>query len=267
MSRLNELSNLSGRTALITGASGRLGQIFSETLAELGCNLILVDLPGLDNKEKISDLKKKWGIEIEYISCNLEYQEQRLKLISKILDSGIALNVLVNNASLVGSSKLEGWSVKFENQSVEAWQKAMEVNLTSVFEISQGLLPLLRKSQGANIVNISSIYGLYGPDWRLYENTNMANPAAYSVTKSGLIGLTRWLATTIAPDVRVNAIAPGGIFRNQPDEFVKKYSSKTPLERMATEDDFKGIIQFLASDLSSYVTGQVISVDGGFGVW
>ena len=267
MSRLNELSNLSGRTALVTGSSGGLGHIFSETLAELGCNLILVDLPGLDNKEKISDLKKKWGIKIEYISCNLEYQEQRLKLISKILDSGIALNVLVNNASLVGSSKLEGWSVKFENQSVEAWQKAMEVNLTSVFEISQGLLPLLRKSQGANIVNISSIYGLYGPDWRLYENTNMATPAAYSVTKSGLIGLTRWLATTIAPDVRVNAIAPGGIFRNQPDEFVKKYSSKTPLERMATEDDFRGIIQFLASDLSSYVTGQVISVDGGFGVW
>jgi NAD(P)-dependent dehydrogenase (short-subunit alcohol dehydrogenase family) len=267
MSRLNELSNLSGRTALITGASGRLGQIFSETLAELGCNLILVDLPGLDNKEKISDLKKMWGIEIEFISCNLELQEQRVKLISKILDSGIALNVLVNNASLVSSSKLEGWSVKFENQSVEAWQKAMEVNLTSVFEISQGLLPLLRKSQGANIVNISSIYGLYGPDWRLYENTNMANPAAYSVTKSGLIGLTRWLATTTAPDVRVNAIAPGGIFRNQPDEFVKKYSSKTPLGRMATEDDFRGILQFLASDLSSYVTGQVISVDGGFGVW
>ena len=267
MSRLNELSNLSGRTALVTGSSGGLGHIFSETLAELGCNLILVDLPGLDNKEKISDLKKKWGIKIEYISCNLEYQEQRLKLISKILDSGIALNVLVNNASLVGSSKLEGWSVKFENQSVEAWQKAMEVNLTSVFEISQGLLPLLKKSQGASIVNISSIYGLYGPDWRLYENTNMANPAAYSVAKSGLIGLTRWLATTIAPDVRVNAIAPGGIFRNQPDEFVKKYSSKTPLERMATEDDFRGIIQFLASDLSSYVTGQVISVDGGFGVW
>jgi NAD(P)-dependent dehydrogenase (short-subunit alcohol dehydrogenase family) len=267
MSRLNELSNLSGRTALITGASGRLGQIFSETLAELGCNLILVDLPGLDNKEEISDLKKMWGIEIEYISCNLEFQEQRLKLISKILDSGFALNVLVNNASLVGSSKLEGWSVKFENQSVETWQKAMEVNLTSVFELSQGLLPLLRKSQGANIVNISSIYGLYGPDWRLYENTNMANPAAYSVTKSGLIGLTRWLATTISPDVRVNAIAPGGIFRNQPDEFVKKYSSKTPLGRMATEDDFRGILQFLASDLSSYVTGQVISVDGGFGVW
>jgi NAD(P)-dependent dehydrogenase (short-subunit alcohol dehydrogenase family) len=267
MSRLNELSNLSGRTALITGASGRLGQIFSETLAELGCNLILVDLPGLDNEGNMADFKKMWGIEIEYISCNLEFQEQRVKLISKILDSGIALNVLVNNASLVGSSELEGWSVKFENQSVEAWQKAMEVNLTSVFEISQGLLPLLRKSQGANIVNISSIYGLYGPDWRLYESTNMANPAAYSVTKSGLIGLTRWLATTIAPDVRVNAIAPGGIFRNQPDEFVKKYSSKTPLGRMATEDDFRGILQFLASDLSSYVTGQVISVDGGFGVW
>jgi NAD(P)-dependent dehydrogenase (short-subunit alcohol dehydrogenase family) len=95
----------------------------------------------------------------------------------------------------------------------------------------------------------------------------MGNPAAYSASKSGLIGLTRWLATTIAPDVRVNAISPGGIYRNQPENFVKKYSDRTPLKRMATEDDFRGVIAFLASDMSKYVTGQVIEVDGGWGVW
>jgi NAD(P)-dependent dehydrogenase (short-subunit alcohol dehydrogenase family) len=94
----------------------------------------------------------------------------------------------------------------------------------------------------------------------------MNNPAAYMASKSGLIGLTRWLATTTAPKIRVNAIAPGGIFRSQPEEFIRRYSSKTPLGRMANEDDFRGAISYLASDLSNYVTGQVLSVDGGYGL-
>ena len=100
----------------------------------------------------------------------------------------------------------------------------------------------------------------------MYEGTSLGNPAAYGVSKGGLIQLTRWLSTTLAPNVRVNAISPGGIFRNQPDEFVKRYSSRTPLKRMATENDFRGAIAFLATDMSRYVTGQVISVDGGWGV-
>ena len=95
----------------------------------------------------------------------------------------------------------------------------------------------------------------------------MANPAAYGASKGGLIQLTRWLSTTLAPSIRVNAISPGGVFRNQPDLFVKRYETRTPLARMATENDFRGIIAYLASDMSSYVTGQVISVDGGWGVW
>jgi NAD(P)-dependent dehydrogenase (short-subunit alcohol dehydrogenase family) len=143
----------------------------------------------------------------------------------------------------------------------------MEVNLTAVFDLCQGLLPKLKLSDSPSIVNIASIYGIQGPDWRIYEDQNMANPAAYSVSKGGLIQLTRWLATTIAPEIRVNAIAPGGIKRNQPEEFIKRYSAKTPLGRMGTEDDLKGAVAYLSSDLSKYVTGQVLSVDGGWGVW
>ena len=116
------------------------------------------------------------------------------------------------------------------------------------------------------IINISSIYGLFGPDWRLYEDTNMGNPAAYATSKSGLIGLTRWLATTVSPDIRVNAIAPGGVLRDQPEIFIDRYSKKTSLGRMANEDDFRGALSYLASDLSQYVTGQVLSVDGGWGI-
>ncbi|MBT5470444.1 MAG: SDR family oxidoreductase, partial [Nitrospina sp.] len=101
----------------------------------------------------------------------------------------------------------------------------------------------------------------------LYEGTSMSNPAAYGVSKGGLIQFTRWLATTIAPNVRVNAISPGGVFRNQPESFVRRYEAKTPLKRMAIEDDFRGVVAYLASDLSKYVTGQNFSVDGGWGAW
>ena len=141
------------------------------------------------------------------------------------------------------------------------------MNLTAVFSLCQGLAPMLRVSDGASIINIASIYGELGPDWSLYEGTNMSNPAAYGASKGGLLQFTRWLSTTIAPHVRVNAISPGGIFRNQPEKFVSRYETKTPLARMATEDDFRGVVAYLSSDLSKYMTGQSLSVDGGWGVW
>ena len=110
------------------------------------------------------------------------------------------------------------------------------------------------------------MHGFRGPDWSLYENTNMGNPAAYSASKSGLINLTSWLSKTVSPEVRVNAISPGGIFRDQPEIFVERYVKRTPLARMATEDDFRGAITFLATDLSLYVTGHNLIVDGGWSI-
>src|SRR3546814_18594770 len=106
------------------------------------------------------------------------------------------------------------------------------MNITAIFDFCQGLAPVLKQSPGANIVNIASIYGMLGPDWGLYDNTSMSNPAAYAASKGGVIQFTRWLSTTLAPDVRVNAISPGGIWRNQPQSFVQRYESRTPLGRM-----------------------------------
>jgi NAD(P)-dependent dehydrogenase (short-subunit alcohol dehydrogenase family) len=108
---------------------------------------------------------------------------------------------------------------------------------------------------------------MVGPDLSLYEETNLGNPAAYAATKGGLLQLTRWLATVLAPDVRVNAISPGGVWRNQPEDFLKRYVAKTPLRRMATEEDLKGAVAYLASDLSAYVTGHNLVVDGGWTTW
>ena len=266
MSTIKELRNLNGRVSIITGATGHLGKVISETLAELGSDLILIDRPESDFSTMISDLKPKWGVEVETYSCDLELPNQRKELISSVVNSHKELNCLINNAAFVGTSELSGWNVSFDQQTSETFSRALEVNLTAVFDLVKGFSIPLKNSKGANIINIASIYGMFAPDWDLYKGTEMSNPAAYGASKAGLIQLTKWLASTLAPNIRVNSISPGGILRDQPKEFIERYTSKTPLGRMATEDDIQGAIAYLASDMSKYVTGQNLVIDGGWGI-
>lgn len=259
--------SLKGRRALVTGAAGGIGRVIAQTLAELGADILLIDRPGTNYGTLLEELERSWGAKVHAFDCDLELQADRDYLLESIRQQDEGLDVLVNNAAFVGTSGLQGWNTDFERQTVETWRRALEVNLTAAFDLSKGFAPLLKKSKGGNIINIASIYGLYGPDYSLYTDTHMGNPAAYAASKGGLIQLSRWLATTLAPQIRVNTISPGGIFRNQPEVFVKRYETRTPLGRMATEDDFRGAIAYLASDLSRYVTGQNLAVDGGWGVW
>lgn len=258
--------DLRGRRALLTGALGGLGKVMAHTLAELGADLALVDRPGANFDTLIADLSQ-WGVNISTHACDIEQGAERQALMAALKQDGRGLSILVNNAAFVGTSGLQGWAVPFEEQSLDTWRRALEVNLSAVFDFCQGLAPLLKTSPGASIVNIASMYGMLGPDWRLYEDTGMSNPAAYAASKGGLIQLTRWLATTLSPAVRVNAISPGGVWRNQPEAFVQRYEARTPLERMATEEDFAGALAYLASDQSRYVTGQNLAVDGGWSAW
>lgn len=266
MNTVNTLMNMRGRRALITGAAGGLGKIMAYSLAELGADLILLDRAGADLAALAADVQAAWGIKAETVFCDLESEGERQGLIERLSSEG-RLDVLINNAAFVGTSGLEGWAVPFEQQSIVTWRRAIEVNLTAAFHLCQGLSATLSASGKGSIINIASIYGEHGPDWGLYEGTSMSNPAAYGASKGGLLQLSRWLSTTMAPKIRVNAISPGGIARGQAAAFVARYEARTPLGRMATEDDFRGAIAFLASDLSAYVTGQNISVDGGWGVW
>ena len=267
MKTLSELMDMRGQRALITGATGYLGQVMARTLAEIGADLILVDRPGSSLSELQNKLIKTWDIKVISLTCDLESEEERNLMINRVKTDDHGLSCLINNAAFVGSSNLQGWIAPFEEQTLETWRRAFEVNLTAAFHLSQSFTPKLRESNNGNIINICSIYGEIGPNWSLYEGTEMGNPAAYASSKGGLLQLTRWLATTLAPDIRVNAISPGGIIRGQEEKFIRRYIEATPLKRMATENDICGAVAYLASNMSRYVTGEVIHVDGGWITW
>ncbi|WP_281966975.1 SDR family oxidoreductase [Roseovarius nanhaiticus] len=264
---LASLMDLRGRSALITGAAGHLGRVMAEALAEMGADLALVDLDGTRAEDVGRSLSCKHGIRAVGLAADLEDEAAVRALPHRAKEALGRLDILINNAAFVGTSGLEGWAVPFAEQTSDTWRRAMEVNLTACFALCQAAEPLLRESGNGSIINIGSIYGVFGPDLSLYEGTSMQNPAAYAASKGGLMQLTRWLATVLGPDIRVNAICPGGVARGQPEPFVERYVARTPLKRMATEEDFKGAAAYLASDMSSYVTGQIMMVDGGWGAW
>ena len=265
MKDLKTLMDMTGRRALITGGAGHLGRTMGDSLAELGAEVLLVDVPGAQTQAVAEDIAARRGVAVTALDCNLEDADARVALAAQVAPDG--QSVLVNNAAFVGTAGLTGWAEPFEGQSVETWRRALEVNLTAGFHLCQLFSAALKTGPGGSIINIGSIYGQWGPDYALYEGTAMSNPAAYAASKGGLIQFTRWLSTTLAPDVRVNVISPGGVSRSQPSSFEERYSARTPLRRMANEDDFRGAIAYLASDLSTYVTGQVLAVDGGWGAW
>lgn len=264
---LTELSSLRGRVALVTGGAGHLGRTAAETLAELGAGLVVVDLDAARCAAIAEDLRGRFGVPAFGLAADLARESDVRAIAPRVSAEFGRLDVLINCAALVGTSGLKGWAVPFLQQDVGTWRQALEVNLTAPFTLVQTCTELLRQNGKGSVINISSIYGVVGPDWSLYEGTSLGNPAAYGASKGGLGQLTRWLATTLGPEVRVNTVVPGGIARGQAPAFVERYVRKVPLGRMATEQDFKGVIAFLASDLSAYVTGQEICIDGGFTAW
>lgn len=264
---LSSLMNLSGRVAVITGGAGYLGAAIADTLAELGASVCLVDKSAKAIHEASGRLRDRWQVDVKEFEVDLEDEIERLALLERIKSKSGKVDILINNAAFVGDSALEGWAVSFEEQKMEAWRRAVEVNLTASFHLSQIFAPLLRSNNHGVIVNVASIYGLVGPDMSLYDDTHMANPAAYAVSKAGVIQATKWLATVLSPQIRVNSLTPGGIYRGQPKVFVDRYERRTPMRRMGTEEDFKGAIGFLATDMSSWVTGHNLVVDGGWTSW
>ncbi|MCG8510311.1 MAG: SDR family oxidoreductase [Rhodospirillales bacterium] len=264
---IGSLMDLSGRAALITGAAGHIGAACADALAELGCRIAICDRDPQKCRQVAESIAESRSVETTALAADLADETSVKALPEQVTDAFGRLDILVQSAAFVGDSELSGWAVPFAEQSAETWRAALEVNLTATFVLAQAAAPHLGENGVGSVVNVSSIYGMMGPDLRLYEGTGMGNPAAYAAGKGGLLQLTRWLATVLAPDVRVNAVSPGGIRRNQPDSFIRRYEENTPLGRMGTEEDVKGAVAYLAGDLSAYVTGQNLIVDGGWTAW
>jgi len=263
MRTVAELSSLVGRCALLTGGAGYIGQAVAETLVELGARVAIID-----KDEKACEHRARMlGQNAFPFECDLADERVTRETVRMVIDSFGGLDILVHCAAYVGTTQVAGWGVPFEQQTVAAWDAALRVNLTSAFIMAQEAREALVRSQHGSIILFSSIYGIVGPDMKLYADTAMSNPAGYGVSKAGLLQLTRYLATIFAPYVRVNAVSPGGVWRGQPEAFRDRYEAHTPLRRLAIEEDLKGPIMYLASDLSAYVTGQNLVVDGGWTVW
>jgi NAD(P)-dependent dehydrogenase (short-subunit alcohol dehydrogenase family) len=265
MRTLRQLMDLQDRVALITGGAGHIGRVIAAGLAELGASIAVLDIDQTD--AVANDIAQNYNVKTLPLAVDLNDISAVQSAPQKVLNEFGRLDILIHSAAYGGETKFPGWAVSFADQTTEAWDRALRLNLTSAFALAQAARQLLIDSGHGSIVLISSIYGLVGPDMSLYEGTSMANPAGYGASKGGLLQLMRYLATVLAPDVRVNAISPGGVWRQQPGQFHDRYRSRTPLGRMATEEDLKGAAAYLASDLSSYVTGHNLVVDGGWTTW
>src|SRR5205807_4434181 len=195
----------------------------ADGMAELGADVVLVDLDADLAEAKAAQIAERHGTRAAALRADLEDESETRAIPAQVLDRFGRIDILLNAAALVSARPLPGWTAPFEQQESDIWRRALEINLTAAFELIQACVPAIRASGHGSIVNIGSTYGLVGPDYRIYEGTAMGNAAAYAASKGGLLQLTRWLATTLAPEIRVNAITPGGVARGQAESFIRRY--------------------------------------------
>ncbi|MAS82498.1 MAG: short-chain dehydrogenase [Legionellales bacterium] len=268
------LFDLDGKTAIITGGAGILGQGFCQLLAEYGANVAIVDID-LDMAEKVAEKISKNipAKKLLPLACDISDYESINNMLGKVIDRFNAVHILHNNAA-TKTEDYESFFESFEDYKIETWREVMRVNIDGMFLTSQVVgKKMIEQECGGSIINTASIYGVVGPDHRIYNDSeylgvSINTPAVYSTSKAAVIGFTKHMATYWARhNIRVNALTPGGIESGQNQNFKNNYSDRVPLGRMGKINELDGALLYLASDASSYVTGQNIIVDGGLTCW
>src|SRR5687767_12071290 len=274
--KIQEKFDLTERVAVVTGGVGLLGAEFCRTLAEAGAAVAVVDL-NTPASQAVAESLTNSGYPALALSADITQPESVKAAVDTLLSTFGRIDVLVNSAAL--DPKFDPEAVDkgitpgaFEDYPLDLWNSALNVNLTGMFLMTQACVrPMLEQGKKGSIINICSTYGLNGPDQRIYVKDGLRvafKPVYYTVTKAGVMGFTKYLAAYYAEtEIRVNALTPGGVFNNHEDYFVKNYSAKTILGRMAKKDEMNGALLFLASDASSYMTGNNLVVDGGWTAW
>ena len=274
-----EKFDLTGKTALITGAAGLLGQEHANALLESGATVILTDISEVGLTAASNSLSRDLSRErIVTHVMDVSRQDSVHAIANQLAVAGLRVDILVNNAAIDPKVKgIQGVqeTSRLENFPLEQWDLQVAVGLTGAFLCSQVFgSAMAQDGRGGIILNIASDLSIISPDQRLYRMDGVTDarqpvkPVTYSVIKAGLVGLTRYLATYWSDrGVRANALSPGGVFNGQGDEFVQRLTSLIPLGRMARRDEYRAAVQFLCSDASAYLNGQNIVMDGGRSAW
>jgi 2-deoxy-D-gluconate 3-dehydrogenase len=272
--------SLTGRVAIVTGGPGLLGKEFCRTLAEAGAIVVVADI-NADGVNALATTLIESGYHAMGVATDITQPDSVHALVEETISTYDRLDILVNSAALDPKFDPEALtkmaehgavSGAFEDYPLDSWKAALDVNLTGMFLCCQAAVkPMLAQGKKGSIINICSTYGLAGPDQRIYQREGKQTsykPVYYSVTKAGVLGLTRYLSTYYAgTEIRVNALTPGGVFNDHDEVFLKAYTARTVMGRMANKDEMNGALLFLASDASSYMTGSNLVVDGGWTAW
>lgn len=279
MGALREYFDLSGKVAIITGGAGLLGKEHAEVLAEAGASVGVADIRDDLCRKVAESIQQKHRVKVLPVQVDVTVKSSVDAMVKSVVNEFGRIDILINNAALtvkIGAGETNDYFASFEDYPLHIWEKALRVNLTGVFLCSQAVGKQMVNQNHGVIINIGSIYGVVAPDQRIYADARSPydpaiafnTPASYSVTKGAILALTRYLAAYWAgKNIRVNALTLGGVFDQHDEEFVRSYSYRTPMGRMAERTEYRGAILFLASDASSYMTGANLIVDGGWTVW
>jgi len=275
---MNEISygklfDLTDKVAVVTGGAGILGRHFCAGLAESGAKVAVVDLLEDKATELAKELCEQYSIQAIGVGCDVSKPESVGEMVHQVVSEFGGIHILHNNAA-AKSDDLDAFFAPFEEYSLDQWRKIMAVNIDGMFLVAQAVgKQMVAQGRGGSIIQTASIYGVMAPDQRIYEGSfyldrAINTPAVYAASKAAVVGLTKYLATYWADKgIRVNTLTPGGTESGQNDEFKRRYSDRIPMNRMAQAHEMVGALLYLASDASSYVTGQNIIVDGGLNAW
>ena len=257
-------TNISGKRVLLLGAGGVLGGAHARILVEHEARLIVADRPG----STVLDEAKALGI--PGIEIDVANETDMVDGIARAAEQFGGLDGAIFNAAITSEGLACGDNTfpAFEEYPLALWHKAIDINLTGAFLFAREAGKVLKNGKGGSLINVASIYGVVGPDHRIYDGQPFRSFPAYSASKAGIIGLTRWLSTWWAKDsIRVNSVSPGGVYNGHDERFVAAYSNRTPMGRMAEREEITGILIYLLSDSSRYCTGQNFIIDGGLTSW